>query len=59
MKAEKSKVVVGPTKERELHVLQQVDQVQGQPADDKHDQHRQKDSASRPKQNLELISFSY
>ena len=46
MKAEEGEVVVGPAVEGELQVLQQVDDVQGQPADDEHQQHGQQDSAS-------------
>ena len=46
MKAEECEVVVGPAVEGHLQVLQQVDQVQWQPADDEHQQHGKKDSAS-------------
>ena len=40
MKAEECEVVVGPAVEGELQVLQQVDHVQGQPADDENQKHR-------------------
>ena len=36
MQTEECEVVVGPAYERHLQVLQQVDQVQWQPADNKH-----------------------
>jgi hypothetical protein len=43
---EEFEVVVGPAVEGHLQVLRQVDQVHGQPADDKHEQHGKKNSAS-------------
>ena len=39
VEAEEGEVVVGPAGQGELQVLQQVDQVEGEPADDEHHQH--------------------
>ena len=50
MKTEECEVVVGPAVEGHLQVLQQVDQIQWQPADDEHQQHGKKDSTSGSEQ---------
>ena len=44
MEAEEGEVVVWPAVQGELNVLQQVDEVEGQPADDEHQQHGQQHS---------------
>lgn len=44
VEAEEGEVVVWPAVQGELQVLQQVDQVEGQPADDEHQQHGQQHS---------------
>ena len=44
VEAEEGEVVVWPALQGELNVLQQVDEVEGQPADDEHHQHGQQHS---------------
>ena len=44
VEAEEGEVVVWPAVQGELNVLQQVDEVEGQPADDEHQQHGQQHS---------------
>ena len=44
MEAEEGEVVVGPAVQGELNVLQQVDEVEGEPADDEYHQHSEQHS---------------
>ena len=48
VEAEEGEVVVWPAVQGELNVLQQVDEVEGQPADDEHQQHGQQHSVPGP-----------
>ena len=58
MEAEEGEVVVWPAVQGELQVLQQVDQVEGQPADDEHQQHGQQHSVpGSGKENMKYESL--
>ena len=46
MKTEESEEVVGPTVEWHPHILQQVHNVDGQPADHEYQEHQEQDKSS-------------
>ena len=52
MEAEEGEIVVGPTVKRNLHVFQQVNQVQGKPAHNKCQKHCQQDSTAGSKRKI-------
>ena len=56
VEAEEGEVVVWPAVQGELNVLQQVDEVEGQPADDEHQQHGQQHSVPGPERKHSIYS---